>query len=803
MTRPGASPRPAVAGNRALGAGRTLLAGLLLVVLAEAALFAGAIFGGETFRERDLAFLHRPAKSLVAPLWRASAGLPLWNPFYASGQPYAANPAHATFHPLTLLFLGLPFEAAFRAQVLVSPLVGGLSAFALARALGRSRAASVLGAVGWGFGGYLVSCTNLLPILFAASVAPAVLAFAVRCAREGRSRDVVGLSVSVALVAAAGEPSTLLMLPLLVAAALAAGPRRASPLRSALASPRALLLGAALGAGLSAASLLPGFHHAAKTIRAGGLPDRLAGEWSLPPARLLELASPRALGHVDEEDGAWYWGGGLYPGTRFPLFYSLYPGLCVTLLALVAAVRGWRRLWPWFAVSGLGLLLALGANAPFWPLARGIPLLSGIRYPEKFVLLLALPLLVLATYGFDWTLGSRARPLRALAAGLGLAASLGLCAAAVISWADGRGTPPWAELGVAPHLAARFGEVAARDALRVAGVAASCLLALAVFRRSRSWGRLALVAVTAADLAHVGRSLVPSEPVAEAAAAPPFLRPLVGRPLAGPLFHLAADDAGRGLARVLACPPIPVQWGIALTLEEDFELVALEWTERSRRLFWSAVERKPEAMPALLSRRGVAAVVKLRPGVHVAGGLLRMPTGTTSPAELALPASPRLPVFAAKRVAWYPEPDGWVDVVLGLGSEAADTVCLEAGDGTGLPDRPSTADVRDLRTAPGAVRFEVAVPGPLPAVLAVNQTWDEGWAATVDGERVDVLRADVALSALVVPPGHHRVELRYRDAWVVGGLAVSGLSLAALAGVAALGLARRKGPDSTGRLTRP
>lgn len=791
MTRPGAALRP-TAGTRALGASRILLAGLLLVVLAEAALFAGAVFGGETFRERDLAFLHRPAKSLVAPLWKTSAGLPLWNPFYASGQPYAANPAHAAFHPLTLLFLGLPFEAAFRAQVLVPPLVGGLSAFALARALGRSRAASVLGAVGWGFGGYLVSCTNLLPILFAASVAPAVLAFSVRCARGGRVRDVVGLSVSLALVAASGEPSTLLMLPLLLAAALAAGPRRARPLRGALASPRALLLGAALGAGLSAASLLPGLHHAAKTVRAGGLPDRLAGEWSLPPARLLELASPHALGHVDEEDESWYWGRGLYPGMHFPLFYSLYPGLCVTLLALVATVRGFGRLWPWLAASGLGLLLSLGTNAPFWPLARGLPLLSSIRYPEKFVLLLALPLLVLATYGFDWALGSREGGRRALAAALGIAVGLGLAAAAVIAWADGHGTPPWAELGVAPHLAARFGAVAARDALRVAGVAAACLVALAVFLWSRSWGRLALVAVTAADLAHAGRSLIPSDPVAEAVAVPPFLRPLVGRPLSGPLFHLAADDAGRGLARVLASPPIPVQWGIPLTLDADFELVALEWTERSRKLFWSAVQRRPEAMPVLLSRRGVAAVVKLGPGVRVAGGRLWLPPGATTPAELAVSRSPRPPVFAAKRVAWYAAPEDWVDVVLGLGSEAAEAVCLEAGGGTGLPDRPSGADVRDLRIAPGAVRFAVAVPGPVPAVLAVNQTWDEGWTATVDGERTDVLRADVALSALVVPPGEHRVELLYRDAWVVAGLTLSGVFLAALAGVAALGLGRRR-----------
>ncbi|MBK9088342.1 MAG: hypothetical protein IPL90_04535 [Holophagales bacterium] len=159
---------------RRSGSLRRLLPALGLLLLAEVVVFWGPLFRSETLAERDLAAYSRPLKALVKPLWQASEGLPLWNPLFSSGQPFAANPAHELFHPLTALFLVLPFESAFRAQFLIPPLVGGLSAFLLMRSLRRSVAAASLSGLAWGFGGYLLSTVNLLQILFAASVLPAV-----------------------------------------------------------------------------------------------------------------------------------------------------------------------------------------------------------------------------------------------------------------------------------------------------------------------------------------------------------------------------------------------------------------------------------------------------------------------------------------------------------------------------------------------------------------------------------------------------------------------------------------------------
>ena len=84
-------------------------------------------------------------------------------------------------------------------------------------------------------------------------------------------------------------------------------------------------------------------------------------------------------------------------------------------------------------------------------------------------------------------------------------------------------------------------------------------------------------------------------------------------------------------------------------------------------------------------------------------------------------------------------------------------------------------------------------PGPHPAFVAVNQTWDEGWHALVDGGPARVVRTDLSLSAVVLPPGRHRVVLTYRDPRVATGVAIS---LGALVLVAVLLVTRGRGGAS-------
>ena len=711
----------------------------LLFLLLALGLFWGALFRGETFAHRDLGAFYRPAKAILVPLAKASGGVPEWNPFFASGQPFAANPEHELFHPMTALLFVLPFEWAFRLQVMLPPFFAVGAMFALLRGLRRSRAGALFGGIAWGFGGYLLSNTNLLPILFAVAVLPLVILFAVRLVRAPRPLDLAGLAVSFGAVCLAGEPSTLLATPPLVAAAVLAVRPGARARRVPL-----VAAGVVLGATLAACTLLPGLHHAHKTRRAAGLAASVVDQWSMPPVRVAELFAPNLLGHVDERNPGRYWGRALYPVREFPYLYSLYPGLLCSVLAVFAWRQ--RRLWPWLALAGAGFLVALGSHLPIWGLLRHLPLVSGIRFPEKFALVVVFPVTVVAAHGFDRVLQGTRRARRPLFWALVGFVAVGLVAAPLV----GRGLPV---------------------ALRLAAVAAAAA-ALVRWWPGRRQGALIACAAAALDLGLAGKELVPSVPLARVAAPPAFLEPLTRDGRDHLLFHLAAWDPKLKEAPGLAPPPIPAQWGLAMTLETDFDLTQLGWTLRGTELFWNAIERDASLMGPLLRRRGVTDILRFRRGVTRTGGRLILPPGMVSPLELLSSPETQPFAFAAEHVELVAGESGWIDAVARRGGAAGDTACVEARD-LAFAGEPSPADVRVVERTPLSAALEVIARGPGPSFVAVNQSWDEGWRLRVDGAPARLLRTDVSLSGFVVPPGRHDVDLQYRDGWVKAGLVVS------------------------------
>ena len=67
-------------------------------------------------------------------------------------------------------------------------------------------------------------------------------------------------------------------------------------------------------------------------------------------------------------------------------------------------------------------------------------------------------------------------------------------------------------------------------------------------------------------------------------------------------------------------------------------------------------------------------------------------------------------------------------------------------------------------------------------MVLVSRSYDEGWEAFIDGQRTEVLRADINLMALLIPAGKHKVEFRYLPDGLKLGLAISGFSLLLLVG---------------------
>ncbi len=751
-----------------------LVAVSLLLVLV-AGLFGRVFWGSETFGDRDLTFYYHPAKSLIAPLARASQGIPLWNPFFASGQPFAANPEHEVFHPLTSLFFILPFELAFRLQVILPVLAGVGGMVLLLRALRRSRLASIFGALGWGFGGYLLSTTNLLPTLFSASILPLCLAFAVRLVHKPRAAEVAALALCVGVLCLAGELSTILATPLLCTAALLALWRGRARL-----GPAAVVAGLVLGLAVGSVTLIPGAHHARKTVRSSSLDVSQAGEWSMPPVRALDLLSPHILGHVEAGNEKQYWGRSLYARRESPFFFSLYPGLAVSLLAIAAWRIRSRVLAPWIAMAGFGYLLSLGDHFVLWRLARHLPVVSAIRFPEKYAVLFILPVVVASAYGFDQVVMASREARQRLAWVLVGLAALAVLLSVAIALAAG-------------HLSADFPwRVACGDALRVAGVAAALFVVL--WPRLR-WGRttraLAVCAVLTIDLVTAGRGVVHTTPVRALSTPPAFFVPLLNRGTDELIYHAAEWDPSFGNVKGVGKPPLPAQWGLAMTLENDFDLTFLRWTDDGTRAFRKAIEADLPLATPLLQRRGVTAVVQFRAGARWQDGFVVGPAGE-SPVEVSLVHDYQPIAFAAVHVEIVHGAEGWLGAVRRLQGQARESACVDDESLSSFPLPPSPAEIRIRSRTPESIAMDVDGTGPNPSFVAFNQTWDEGWQLTIDDQPAPLLRTEVSLSGFVVPPGLHRIAIAYGDHSVDVGAAISIVAVLACLTLVLVGQRRRR-----------
>lgn len=66
-----------------------------------------------------------------------------------------------------------------------------------------------------------------------------------------------------------------------------------------------------------------------------------------------------------------------------------------------------------------------------------------------------------------------------------------------------------------------------------------------------------------------------------------------------------------------------------------------------------------------------------------------------------------------------------------------------------------------------------------PSLLRVSAVWFPGWRATVDGTDCPVVPVDHALLGVIVPTGHHQLELRFHSNYFALGAAISLVSVAA------------------------
>jgi hypothetical protein len=125
--------------------------------------------------------------------------------------------------------------------------------------------------------------------------------------------------------------------------------------------------------------------------------------------------------------------------------------------------------------------------------------------------------------------------------------------------------------------------------------------------------------------------------------------------------------------------------------------------------------------------------------------------------------------FVARRAVVLPDAAERLAFLTGPDYKPAETVVLERQPQTPLQAGPGTASIRSHTDR----SYDITVTTESGGYLVLTEAHYPGWRAQLDGEGVDVLRANHFVQAVWVPAGEHRVKFRYESRRLGTGFALA------------------------------
>jgi hypothetical protein len=271
--------------------------------------------------------------------------------------------------------------------------------------------------------------------------------------------------------------------------------------------------------------------------------------------------------------------------------------------------------------------------------------------------------------------------------------------------------------------------------------------------------------LTVSDLAVCGKRLVPTRPIESSTPMPSAFAPALPQASEYWMFHLASLRSTPGDGPWMGAPPAPARWGLRTLFEKDYDCTQLTWTVRAWNAYLDLMAERPDLSETLLAQVGVASVVNLvAPAPHDPDEWGIVVSRVPDPAPI---------VCCVDAVSVIPSPSAWKKAVVELLDASSGRAAVIERPLGPVPRRPDGCVVDSVSTNPTQISASVRGRGPGPSVVRVNQTWDPGWQALIDGEPVELMRCDIAFAAVVVPAGTHVLRLSYHDPLVTIGLVIS------------------------------
>jgi len=493
-----------------------------------------------------------------------------------------------------------------------------------------------------------------------------------------------------------------------------------------------------------------------------------------------------------------------------PWLLSVYPGVLV-LAFLLRGLRGQNRRtsWFWGILALLGIFLALGRFSPLYrTLFDVIPPVRAFRYPEKFMVLLALGIPVLSAIGFDrWREEDSSgritgRILLMLLGAYGLAAVVALAMPDLLGLLCGDITPGLF-LCNDPAVSGRL----YRDRLLILAV---MLAAGWVIVRLRASGNLrvetagwAIIALAALDLGLAHRSINPSAESSVYTTAPWAAEVLEGRPDRRGEFRFRGTPLVAAMGTTVQVRGAKELSNMYLDLQtmgpnvgqlfgylqqdglQGVELQSVAMTHDA------AINNWAEDPVRYLRAMNVRYYADATAHADSMVGLVEIARHPELPIRVFEVPDPLPRAFVVSKWQLAEGPGSALQRVLEPDISLHEEVVLERSPVSVSADAPPDAAGGQIVAATwGNDRIRLVAESTQPALLVLLDRWYPGWHATVNGIQVPILRANGVFRAVEIPGGQADVEFRFAP----GSLNLGGiLSVFGLVGFALLiGISRRK-----------
>lgn len=730
------------------------LGGLSLVALPWL-VFWPVTIGQQVWAVGDFAAYHHPLFVVTASQWR-QGHLPLWNPYLFGGTPLAAAQQAGVFYPLNIpLWLALPAWRVLGLSVLIHLSLTGLGMWLFLRSLQLNPVAVWLGGIVFVWGGFTMSHLGHVGILRALPWVGFALHGINGWLKSGRSRYLLEIGGSVALLCLSGYVQIILYSLIFIA----------TYLLFAIDAPkyRRMIGGLALGLGigLSAPQILLGVELwiSREYLRPGeGDLAALTG-YSFHPAYLLTLLFPRGRsGTFAEMVG--------YVGV-IPLLLILLSFL-MPRRGLADCPGSFFRFWLVFS-----LLLSLGRYIP--PLALVTfftPLLGSLGIPSRHLLEFSFSAAVLSAISMDaWMRGVELRKPAGREIRLGIAW--------ILAWTSLALVAPYAPDIPPLHLPLVSVKVVWQPiVLLLSGLALLVLIRLVRSPELRAVTRALLLAHVLWDLLDFGLPIYrPGLTASDFYETPPAtVRWLEERGASDAPYRILSFEATghmlwREQGKNLLAANYNVAYGVESLIGHDgLMLRRLNMASKGKIPSWGWVA--PEAVEdpgfrALLDQMNVR--------------YLLIGTGK---GEMLGKYYRQVAVAAGVEIYENPRARPRLFVVMPAGNPGAGHLDTMAAftDASGKlwkdPPAGTRYEVRVLGYSGDQVKAHVIFEGD--ALLIHSANWVPGWRVWVDGTPASLVQVNGFLQGVYVPAGDHEVRFAYVPDTFWVGMGIGGLSLAVL-----------------------